>query len=73
MRIESVTPFILHVPVTGATIADSTHTVSHWGVFTLSPNLVRASFAPLFPTRDFLCHTQSSKQAANNTKSRKAT
>jgi L-alanine-DL-glutamate epimerase-like enolase superfamily enzyme len=32
MRIESVTPFILHVPVTGATIADSTHTVSHWGV-----------------------------------------
>ena len=32
MRIEAVTPFILHVPVTGAQIADSTHTVSHWGV-----------------------------------------
>jgi len=32
MRIEAITPFILHVPVTGAQIADSTHTVSHWGV-----------------------------------------
>jgi L-alanine-DL-glutamate epimerase-like enolase superfamily enzyme len=32
MRITDVTPFILHVPVTGAQIADSTHTVSHWGV-----------------------------------------
>ena len=32
MRIAAVTPFILHVPVTGAQIADSTHTVSHWGV-----------------------------------------
>lgn len=32
MRITSVSPFILHVPVTGAQIADSTHTVSHWGV-----------------------------------------
>ncbi len=32
MRIEAVTPFILHVPVTGTQIADSTHTVSHWGV-----------------------------------------
>ena len=32
MKILSVTPFILHVPVTGAEIADSTHTVSHWGV-----------------------------------------
>ena len=32
MRIEAVTPFILHVPVTGAQIADSTHTVSHRGV-----------------------------------------
>ena len=32
MKILSVTPFILHVPVTGAQIADSTHTVSHWGV-----------------------------------------
>ncbi|HRI18243.1 MAG TPA: mandelate racemase/muconate lactonizing enzyme family protein [Burkholderiaceae bacterium] len=32
MKILSLTPFILHVPVTGALIADSTHTVSHWGV-----------------------------------------
>ena len=32
MRIEAISPFILHVPVTGAQIADSTHTVSHWGV-----------------------------------------
>ena len=32
MKILSVTPFILHVPVTGASIADSTHTVTHWGV-----------------------------------------
>ena len=32
MRIEAVTPFILHVPVTGSQIADSTHTVTHWGV-----------------------------------------
>jgi len=32
MKIRSVTPFILHVPVTGQTIADSTHTISHWGV-----------------------------------------
>jgi L-alanine-DL-glutamate epimerase-like enolase superfamily enzyme len=32
MKIKSVTPFILHVPVTGAQIADSTHTVTHWGV-----------------------------------------
>ena len=32
MRITAVTPFILHVPVTGALIADSTHTVTHWGV-----------------------------------------
>lgn len=32
MRITAITPFILHVPVTGAQIADSTHTVSHWGV-----------------------------------------
>lgn len=32
MRITAVHPFILHVPVTGALIADSTHTVSHWGV-----------------------------------------
>ena len=32
MRIEAISPFIQHVPVTGAQIADSTHTVSHWGV-----------------------------------------
>jgi L-alanine-DL-glutamate epimerase-like enolase superfamily enzyme len=32
MKITAVTPFILHVPVTGAQIADSTHTISHWGV-----------------------------------------
>ena len=32
MKIRSVTPFVLHVPVTGAQIADSTHTVTHWGV-----------------------------------------
>ena len=32
MKITAVTPFILHVPVTGAMIADSTHTVTHWGV-----------------------------------------
>lgn len=32
MKIKSVLPFILHVPVTGAQIADSTHTISHWGV-----------------------------------------
>ncbi|MBX3588319.1 MAG: mandelate racemase/muconate lactonizing enzyme family protein [Ramlibacter sp.] len=32
MNITSVAPFILHVPVTGSQIADSTHTISHWGV-----------------------------------------
>ncbi|MEO7338591.1 MAG: mandelate racemase/muconate lactonizing enzyme family protein [Caldimonas sp.] len=32
MKITTVSPFILHVPVTGAQIADSTHTVTHWGV-----------------------------------------
>lgn len=32
MKIKSVRPFILHVPVTGAQIADSTHAISHWGV-----------------------------------------
>ena len=32
MKIQSVTPFILHVPVTGSQIADSTHTITHWGV-----------------------------------------
>jgi hypothetical protein len=32
LKITSVKPFILHVPVTGSQIADSTHTISHWGV-----------------------------------------
>ena len=32
MQITRVEPFILHVPVTGSRIADSTHTISHWGV-----------------------------------------
>ena len=32
MKITAVTPFILHVPVTGSMIQDSTHTISHWGV-----------------------------------------
>ncbi len=32
MRIIAVEPFILHIPVTGGSIQDSTHTVTHWGV-----------------------------------------
>lgn len=32
MKITRVDSFILHVPVTGGHIADSTHTISHWGV-----------------------------------------
>lgn len=32
MKITAVDPFILHLPVTGASISDSTHTISHWGV-----------------------------------------
>lgn len=32
MNITAVRPFILHVPVTGSQIADSTHSISHWGV-----------------------------------------
>ncbi len=32
MRIEAVSSFIMHVPVTGNQISDSTHTISHWGV-----------------------------------------
>lgn len=32
MKITAITPFILHMPVTGSQIADSTHTLSHWGV-----------------------------------------
>ena len=31
MKITRVEPFILHVPVTGSGIADSTHQVTHWG------------------------------------------
>lgn len=32
LDITGVQPFILHIPVTGSQIADSTHTVTHWGV-----------------------------------------
>lgn len=32
MTIARIEPFILHVPVTGSSISDSTHTLSHWGV-----------------------------------------
>jgi len=32
MTISRIEPFILHVPVTGSSISDSTHTLSHWGV-----------------------------------------
>jgi L-alanine-DL-glutamate epimerase-like enolase superfamily enzyme len=32
VKISHVTPFILHVPVTGGSIADSTHSITHWGV-----------------------------------------
>ncbi len=32
MKIVSVESFILHVPVTGGGIADSTHSISQWGV-----------------------------------------
>ena len=32
MRIARIEPFILHIPVTGGSIADSTHRISHWGV-----------------------------------------
>lgn len=32
MRIHKVDPFILHIPVTGSRIADSTHSITHWGV-----------------------------------------
>jgi L-alanine-DL-glutamate epimerase-like enolase superfamily enzyme len=32
MKITRVEPFILHVPVTGSQIADSTHSITHWGV-----------------------------------------
>jgi L-alanine-DL-glutamate epimerase-like enolase superfamily enzyme len=32
MKVKSVNTFVLHVPVTRDQIADSTHTLSHWGV-----------------------------------------
>ena len=32
MRIRSVEPFILHVPLNTESISDSTHTITHWGV-----------------------------------------
>lgn len=32
MRIVSVEPFIVHLPVTGNSISDSTHTIANWGV-----------------------------------------
>jgi L-alanine-DL-glutamate epimerase-like enolase superfamily enzyme len=32
LKITCVEPFILHVPVTGSHIADSTHSITHWGV-----------------------------------------
>ncbi|MFC2126389.1 mandelate racemase/muconate lactonizing enzyme family protein [Bacteroidota bacterium] len=32
MNIKQIDPFILHIPVTGNTVSDSTHTILHWGV-----------------------------------------
>lgn len=32
MKIISVEPFILHLPLTAPSIADSTHRITHWGV-----------------------------------------
>lgn len=32
MKINKIEPFILHIPVTGNGIADSTHAITHWGV-----------------------------------------
>jgi L-alanine-DL-glutamate epimerase-like enolase superfamily enzyme len=32
VRITAIEPFVLHVPVTGAFIADSMHTLTHWGL-----------------------------------------
>ncbi|KAA2236459.1 mandelate racemase/muconate lactonizing enzyme family protein [Salinarimonas soli] len=32
MKIVSVDPFILHLPLTAESIADSTHRITHWGV-----------------------------------------
>lgn len=32
MKITSVQPFILHLPLTSESISDSTHSITHWGV-----------------------------------------
>jgi L-alanine-DL-glutamate epimerase-like enolase superfamily enzyme len=32
MKIASVEPFILHLPLTADSISDSTHSITHWGV-----------------------------------------
>lgn len=32
MRITAVEPFILHLPLTAASISNSTHSITHWGV-----------------------------------------
>jgi L-alanine-DL-glutamate epimerase-like enolase superfamily enzyme len=32
MKITEIEPFILHIPVTGNGISDSTHSITHWGV-----------------------------------------
>src|SRR5450755_129661 len=32
VRITAIEPFVLHVPVTGEFIADSMHTLTHWGL-----------------------------------------
>jgi L-alanine-DL-glutamate epimerase-like enolase superfamily enzyme len=32
MKITGIDPFIMHIPVTGSGISDSTHSITHWGV-----------------------------------------
>ncbi len=32
MKIASIHPFILHLPLTSDSISDSTHSITHWGV-----------------------------------------
>jgi L-alanine-DL-glutamate epimerase-like enolase superfamily enzyme len=32
LKIRSLEPFILHIPVNAGSISDSTHTITHWGV-----------------------------------------
>jgi L-alanine-DL-glutamate epimerase-like enolase superfamily enzyme len=32
LKIASLEPFILHLPLTSASISDSTHSITHWGV-----------------------------------------